>query len=142
MTPQKVRHLIRKVPTYGILSVEEVRKILIKITIDKDKGCWLYNEDWSVYATYKKQRLHRLMYHIFKEKIKDNNLVCHKCDRPGCINPDHLFQGTPSDNYQDAIRKKRAVNGARTYMILHSKEMKELRKQDNWRQIHEYRYRE
>ncbi len=35
-------------------------------------------------------------------------LACHHCDTPLCVNVEHLFIGTPSDNTQDAIRKGRA----------------------------------
>lgn len=50
---------------------------------------------------------HRISWKLHGGTIPNGMLVCHRCDVPACVRPDHLFVGTQSDNLRDAFRKGR-----------------------------------
>lgn len=73
-----------------------------------DGNCWFVSENHSQYT------LHRYIFRIFNPtKPIEGLMVCHRCDRPGCINPNHLFVGTATDNNRDSRLKGNQFNQVR-----------------------------
>ncbi len=61
-------------------------------------------------------RAHRLSWILHHNRdIPAGRIICHKCDIPGCVNPEHLFDGTNDDNMKDKTRKGRAYRGQSHY---------------------------
>lgn len=82
----------------------------------RKNGCWEWvgTKDKNGYgktkANGKTIKPHRISYAIANGDFDQSFYVCHKCDNPSCINPDHLFLGTNSDNQKDCVRKGRKPN--------------------------------
>lgn len=80
---------------------------------DEVTGCWNWQKNhgngryYMIYYEKKLWFVHRLSYFLHYEVHPDKLLVCHKCDNPRCINPEHLFLGTQQDNINDKVSKKR-----------------------------------
>lgn len=41
--------------------------------------------------------------------------ICHHCDNPPCVNPDHLYEGTPSQNALDSVARGRHACARKTH---------------------------
>lgn len=76
-------------------------------------GCWLWLGAVCGfgYGRLDNIKAHRLSWILANGPIPEGMCVCHRCDNPTCTNPEHLFLGTPKDNTQDMLRKRRSVVG-------------------------------
>lgn len=100
---------------------DSVRKRIQKF-IEKDTDdCILYpilnkNGYGEMQSYVEGKKIHYLMHRVayqeyYKEDILPEDIICHKCDNPACINPKHLFKGTHNDNVQDKVSKGRQAKG-------------------------------
>lgn len=99
-------------PEYAYLwSMSYTKPLRFTVT---EGGCWEVNSHkpdqqgyYRLYFRGRYERLTRLIYEIFDRQPAGEYMVCHSCDNPSCINPDHLFLGTGEDNAQDSSMKGR-----------------------------------
>lgn len=113
--------------------------------IQPSAGCWLWMgvRDPRGYGFIKDhqrgRRVHRVMWELLHGPIPDRMEVCHHCDNPSCVRPDHLFVGTHTDNMRDMFTKNRrqttpaigrgrhAVGEAHWYSKLTAEKVREIR---------------
>lgn len=132
---------------YKEKSVIPIVRFLKNITINENE-CWIWNlsKDTDGYGLFGLSRndiirAHRFSYEYFIDKIPNNLLVCHKCDTPSCVNPDHLFVGTQQDNINDASQKNRMTYGEKHYFSkLTNKQVLEIKnsKEDTYTLANKY----
>lgn len=87
---------------------------------EPNSGCWLWlgsikaNGYGNMGFNGSFTQAHRVSFTAYHGPIMSGNVICHRCDNPSCVNPDHLWQGTPSDNTRDSMAKGRFKKFHRT----------------------------
>ena len=95
------------------IRVKDVLRFLSKIGGADGSGCrlWTAGCNSAGYGTFsvgnREFRANRFIWRVVHGKWPPADLcVCHKCDTPRCVEPEHLWLGTAADNVADMVAKK------------------------------------
>jgi hypothetical protein len=104
----------------------DIAKFWMQVKIDEDSKicrtaneyfghCWIWTGSLflSGYGRFflrqEAYRAHRIAFYLCNCTLPKENFICHRCDNKKCVNPKHLWSGTPKENTDDMIKKGRLV---------------------------------
>lgn len=104
-----------------MLDAATLSRIANRSMPEPNSGCWLWlgctcrNGYGRLYFKGGPKLAHRVAWEAQYGPIPAGKVLCHKCDNPGCVNPDHMTVGTQADNVADMVRKGRENRDPRPY---------------------------
>ena len=107
-----------------------------------ESGCWIWtaalwmNERYGAFwvdDTFNNGRMtgaHRASIYLYRGiKAQSSESICHKCDNTLCVNPDHLFIGSHTDNMKDMVSKGRHKSGREKLSDYDKEKAKQMRRE-------------
>jgi hypothetical protein len=104
--------LIRTGATSTGVIIGDDKKRLKANSVETDSGCWEWQRSIKLgygvtFLNGKHEQAHRASYKLFVGEIPEGLQINHKCHNRACINPDHLYAGTQTENMEDMRRAGR-----------------------------------